>query len=133
MRGKKCEVSASEMMEMRREGLSNKDIAELLEISVPTVHKYIGKQGGRMERLAVFADKGKKKQPEAKEEICETKKTNDEAEVCAVLRSVFARKRSDSHGRDGNQTDQGYLRRAAGGADIRSGGGSCGVSCMGGA
>ncbi len=74
MKGKKCEVSASEMMEMRREGLSNADIAELLEISVPTVHKYIGKQGRRMERLAVFADKGKKKQPEAEEEICETKK-----------------------------------------------------------
>lgn len=72
--GKKCEVSASEMMEMRREGLSNADIAELLDISVPTVHKYIGKQGRRMERLAVFADKGKKKQPEAEEEICETKK-----------------------------------------------------------
>lgn len=74
MKGKKCEVSASEMMEMRREGLSNADIAELLEISVPTVHKYIGKQGRRMERLAVFADKGKKKQQEAEEEICETKK-----------------------------------------------------------
>lgn len=74
MRGKKCEVSASEMMEMRREGLSNKDIAELLEISVMTVRNYIGNQGGRMERLAVFADKGKKKQPEAEEEIRETKK-----------------------------------------------------------
>jgi transposase len=74
MKGKKCEVSASEMMEMRREGLSNKDIAELLEISEPTVYKYIGKQGRRMERLAVFADKGKKKQPEATEEIRETKK-----------------------------------------------------------
>lgn len=91
MRGKKCEVSASEMMEMRREGLSNADIAELLEISVPTVHKYIGKQGGRMERLAVFADKGKKKPPEAEEEICETKKTSDEAEVCADAGSIFCR------------------------------------------
>lgn len=73
MRGKKVEVSAAEMMEMRREGLSNKDIAELLEISEPTVYKYIGKQGRRMERLAAFAGKGKK-QPEAKEEIRETKK-----------------------------------------------------------
>lgn len=74
MKGKKCEVSASEMMEMRREGLSNADIAALLDISVQTVRNYIGNQGGRMERLAVFADKGKKKQPEAEEEICETKK-----------------------------------------------------------
>lgn len=31
MRGKKVGVSAAEMMEMRREGLSNADIAELLE------------------------------------------------------------------------------------------------------
>jgi hypothetical protein len=46
----------------------------LLDISVQTVRKYIGNQGRRMERLAVFADKGKKKQPEAKEEIRETKK-----------------------------------------------------------
>lgn len=74
MRGKKVEVSAAEMMEMRREGLSNADIAELLEISVQTVRNYIGNQGRHMERLAVFADKGKKKQPEAKEEIRETKK-----------------------------------------------------------
>ncbi len=74
MRGKKVEVSAAEMMEMRREGLSNADIAELLEISVQTVRNYIGNQGRHMERLAVFADKGKKKQPEEEEEIRETKK-----------------------------------------------------------
>lgn len=74
MRGKKVEVSAAEMMEMRREGLSNADIAELLEISVQTVRNYIGNQGRHMERLAVFADKRKKKQPEAEEEIRETKK-----------------------------------------------------------
>ena len=72
MRGKKVEVSASEMMEMRNEGLSNADIAELLDISVMTVRKYIGNQGRRMERLAVFADKGKKKPVE--EESGETKK-----------------------------------------------------------
>ena len=73
MRGKKLEVSASEMMELRRQGLSNADIAAVLDISVPTVFKYIGKQGRRMERLAVFADKGKKKEA-GEEEICETKK-----------------------------------------------------------
>ena len=78
MRGKKVEVSASEMMEMRREGLSNADIAELLEISIQTVRNYIGNQGRHMERLAAFADKGKKT---VEEESGETKKTNDEAEV----------------------------------------------------
>lgn len=90
MRGKKLEVSASEMMEMRRQGLSNADIAAVLDISVPTVFKYIGKQGRRMERLAVFADKGKKKEGD-EEEIRETKKTNDEAEVCAVRGDICCR------------------------------------------
>lgn len=79
---RKIDVSASEMMELRCEGLSNKDIADLLDISVVTVRRYIGAQGCRMERLAVFAEKGKKK-PVEEEEFCETKKTNDEAEVCA--------------------------------------------------
>ena len=69
---RKIDVSASEMMELRREGLSNKDIAEVLDISVQTVRRYIGAQGCRMERLAAFADKGKKKPVE--EESCETKK-----------------------------------------------------------
>ena len=78
---RKIDVSASEMMELRREGLSNKDVAEVLDISVQTVRKYIGNQGCRTERLAAFADKGKKT---VEEEICETKKTNDEAEVCTV-------------------------------------------------
>lgn len=91
MRGKKVEVSASEMMEMRNEGLSNADIAELLDVSVMTVRKYIGNQGRRMERLAVFADKGKKKPVE--EEICETKKTNDEAKVCADKGNIQHRRR----------------------------------------
>lgn len=71
MRGKKIELSASEMMEMRREGLFNKDIAELLEISLPVVYRHIGKQGGRMERLAAFAKKEKKKDEPAK--VDETK------------------------------------------------------------
>lgn len=51
---KKIEVSQSEMLHMREQGLSNKDIANVLEISVATVFRYIGPQGGRMESLAAF-------------------------------------------------------------------------------
>ncbi len=51
---KKIEVSRSEMLHMREQGLSNKDIANVLEISVATVFRYIGPQGGRMENLAAF-------------------------------------------------------------------------------
>lgn len=51
---KKIGISKSEMLQMREQGLSNKDIANLLEISVATVFRYIGAQGGRMENLAAF-------------------------------------------------------------------------------
>lgn len=67
---KKCDVTASEMLEMRNQGLSNKDIANCLDISYATVLKYIGKQDGRMENLAAFADTPpKRKKMEAKEEM----------------------------------------------------------------
>ena len=48
-------ISANEMMELRKQGLSNKDIANVLEISVATVLRYIGAQGGRMESMAAFS------------------------------------------------------------------------------
>lgn len=51
---RKIDVSRSEMLQMREQGLSNKDIANLLEISVATVHRYIGPQGCRMESMAAF-------------------------------------------------------------------------------
>ena len=41
----KLEVSVSEMMQLRNDGYSNADIARILDISLPTVYKYIGKQG----------------------------------------------------------------------------------------
>lgn len=41
----KLELSVSEMMQLRNDGYSNKDIARILDISLPTVYKYIGKQG----------------------------------------------------------------------------------------
>ena len=42
---KKLEVGVSEMLELREQGFSNREIAEMLDISYPTVHTYIGKQG----------------------------------------------------------------------------------------
>ena len=43
---KRVGVSQSEMMELRKQGYSNRDIANLLEISKATVARYIGHQGG---------------------------------------------------------------------------------------
>ena len=43
---RKIGVSKSEMLQMRAEGLSNKDIANLLEVHVATVYNHIGPQGG---------------------------------------------------------------------------------------
>lgn len=60
---KKIGVSASEMLRMMEQGLSNKDIANLLEISTATVFRYIGGQGGRMDNLRAF-DKPNEKQAE---------------------------------------------------------------------
>lgn len=51
---RKIGVSKSEMLRMREEGLSNRDIARCLEIHPATVYNYIGPQGGRMEGLAAF-------------------------------------------------------------------------------
>lgn len=58
---KRIGVSRNEMMELRRQGLSNSDIASVLEISKATVFRYIGGQGGRMDNLAAF-DKPKSKE-----------------------------------------------------------------------
>ena len=43
---RKIYVTPEEMMEMRRQGMSNHDIAKSLDICLETVRKYIGKQGG---------------------------------------------------------------------------------------
>ena len=58
---RKIGVSKSEMLRLREQGLSNTDIANVLEISKATVFRYIGGQGGRMENLAAFSE------PKAKE------------------------------------------------------------------
>lgn len=51
---KKLGISRSELLQMREQGLSNRDIANLLEISLQTVFRYIGPQGKHMTSLAVF-------------------------------------------------------------------------------
>lgn len=53
---RKIDVTVSEMLQLRAQGMSNHDIAKSLDISVATVRRYIGAQGQRMERLAAFAD-----------------------------------------------------------------------------
>lgn len=49
---KKLEVTAHEMLMLREQGYSNKEIAEQLECSYATVFNYIGKQGVRKQRTA---------------------------------------------------------------------------------
>lgn len=66
---RKLQITASEMLEMRKQGMSNHDIANSLEISYPTVLRYIGKQGGHMEGLEAFKDAPAPKKEEAKEEV----------------------------------------------------------------
>lgn len=75
----KLGITAGEMMEMRKQGLSNKDIANLLEISYATVNRYIGPQGGRMENLAAFKEPTKEEAPkEIPVETPEIKRAVDE-------------------------------------------------------
>jgi transposase len=66
---RKLQITASEMLEMRKQGMSNHDIAKSLDISYPTVLRYIGKQGGHMEGLDAFKDAPSPKKEEAKEEV----------------------------------------------------------------
>lgn len=57
----KLGISKSEMLRMREQGLSNRDIAKCLDIHFATVYNYIGPQGGRMENLAAFNEPKKEK------------------------------------------------------------------------
>ena len=79
---KKIGVTATEMLRLREQGLSNKDIANLLEISDLTVRRYIGPQGKRMEHMAAFAEsKPKAVATEAPVETPEIKRAVDEIVV----------------------------------------------------
>ena len=57
------DISVNEMLELRKQGMSNKDIARVLEISTATVYRYIGGQGCRVESIAAL-DPVKAKEPE---------------------------------------------------------------------
>ena len=56
MKGKKLDISVTELLAMREQGYSNKDICNILEISLPTVLRYIGKQPMRMESVTKHMD-----------------------------------------------------------------------------
>ena len=71
MRQKVC-ITPAEMLVMREEGLSNRDIANILDISYATVLRYIGKQEGRMDSLAAFKDTPKVKEVKEVKHVEET-------------------------------------------------------------
>ncbi len=64
----KLGVSKSEMLQMREQGLSNRDIAKCLDIHIATVYNYISKQGGRIDNLAAFDEPKPKQVGTSKEE-----------------------------------------------------------------
>lgn len=86
---KKLGVSKSEMLELRNSGLSNDDIANVLEISRATVFRYIGPQGGRMEKLAAFEAPKEKEEETPMEEVKPTPRAVDTLTVAyEILRSA---------------------------------------------
>lgn len=60
----KLGISKSEMLKLREQGLSNKDIANVLDIHYATVVRYIGRQPEKMENMAAFKESAPTK-PEA--------------------------------------------------------------------
>lgn len=63
----KLELSVREMMQLRNDGYSNKDISRILDISLPTVYKYIGKQGCHIpSATASFVSKPIEEEPQQK-------------------------------------------------------------------
>lgn len=65
--GRKIYVTAAEMLELRKQGMSNHDIAKSLDICYATVLNYIGRQDGKMEGIAAFKDAPPPKKEEVKE------------------------------------------------------------------
>ena len=49
----KNEVSVSELLHMREQGMTNKQIASSLDVSVNTVYRYIGRKSEAVKRAAV--------------------------------------------------------------------------------
>lgn len=85
----KIGISKSEMLQMREQGLSNRDIAKCLEIHVATVYNHIGPQGGRMDNLAAFDEPKPKVVETPKEETKTPHKAVDSLEmICETVRSA---------------------------------------------
>ena len=83
MARKKLGVSKSELLQMREQGLSNADIANVLEIHPATVRRYIGPQYGHMDNLAAFSKPKKKIDEIPKGEAKTTPKAVDSLGVLA--------------------------------------------------
>ena len=64
---RKIDVTASEMLALRVQGFSNRDIAASLDISYSCVLRTIGKQDGHMEGYAAFKNTAPRKKEEPKE------------------------------------------------------------------
>lgn len=77
------DISKGEMLRMRAEGLSNRDIAKCLDIHYATVYNYIGPQGGRMDNLAAFDEPKPKKVETPKEDPKPSPKAVDSLGVVA--------------------------------------------------
>lgn len=60
---RKLELNTGELLEMRKQGMSNAEIAKSLDVSVPTITRRIGTQRQRGEKL-----KGISKLPPAEQE-----------------------------------------------------------------
>lgn len=83
------DISKGEMLRMRAEGLSNRDIAKLLDIHYATVYNYICPQGGRMDNLAAFDEPKAKEVETPKEEPKTAPKAVDSLEmVYEVVKSA---------------------------------------------
>ena len=86
---RKLGISKSEMLRMREQGLSNRDIAKCLEISYGTVFNYIGPQGVRMDKLAAFDEPKAKEVETPNEEVKTAPRAIDSlAMICEVVRSA---------------------------------------------
>ena len=83
MARKLTDITKSEMLRMREQGLSNRDIAKCLDIHYATVYNHIGPQGKRMENLAAFDEPKKEKVETPMEEVKPSHKPVDRLGVVA--------------------------------------------------
>ena len=86
---RKLGISKSEMLRMREQGLSNRDIAKCLDIHFATVYNYIGPQGKRMDNLAAFDEPKPQEVETPKAEQKPSPRAVDSLEmICETVRSA---------------------------------------------